>query len=103
MKRSDAWQRKPQRKEALRSTEVHFIQRDLRDKTGLGGEFIKKHLRVLVEYEYVQIASGKMRGTRCSYRLRIDEPAEAIDYSMIPSPEQMAHSFHNSESGYNRV
>jgi DNA primase catalytic core len=89
----------------ISSTEVHFIQRDLRDKTGLGGEFIKKHLRVLVEYEYVQIASGKMRGTRCSYRLRIDEPAEAIDYSMIPSPEQMAHSFHNpnSESGYNRV
>ena len=70
-------------------TEVSFINRDVRDYTGLGPEFIKKHLRILVDYEYLQVIGGRRHGTRYSYRLRQDAPIEELDISMIPSPEEL--------------
>ena len=77
------------REQRLGVSEVGFIQREARERTGLGGEFIKKHLRTLVEYEYIQLTTGKSRGTRFMYRLRADEPVEKCDFSMIPTPEAM--------------
>ena len=77
----------------MRQEDVGFIQRDIRDHSGFGGEFVKKHLRTLVEYEYIQVTSGKTRGTRRSYRLRADEPLERIDFTMIPDPDEMARLY----------
>jgi len=76
--------------QGLAATGVGFIQRDIRARTGLGAEFIKKHLRALVEYEYLQITTGRSRGTRFLYRLRADEPMERLDLGMVPTPEAIA-------------
>jgi DNA primase len=77
------------KKEKVEPTQVSFIQKQIREHTGLSGEFIKKHLRILVEYEYIQLVGGKRHGTRFSYRLREDAPMEGLDLSMIPTPEEM--------------
>jgi DNA primase len=73
----------------LQPEEVSFIQREIREQTKLGGEFIKKHLRILVEYEYLNFTSGKNKGTRYSYQLRKDEEIKNIDLNVIPTPESM--------------
>lgn len=73
----------------LQPEEVSFIQREIREQTKLGGEFIKKHLRLLVEYEYLNFTSGKNKGTRYSYQLRKDEEIKNIDLNVIPTPESM--------------
>jgi DNA primase len=74
----------------LRSEDVSFIQREVREYSKLGAEFIKKHIRKLVEYEYLQVLSGRTRGTRVSYRLRADEAVEQINLSIIPTPSAMS-------------
>jgi hypothetical protein len=76
-------------KEKLEPTQVTFIKKQILEYTGLGGEFVKKHLRILVEYEYIQVVSGRRHGTRFSYRLREDAPMEGLDVSMIPTPGDM--------------
>jgi DNA primase len=81
------------KKEKVEPTQVSFIQKQLREYTGLSGEFIKKHLRILVEYEYIQLVGGKRHGTRFSYRLREDAPIGGLDLSMIPTPEEMKLKF----------
>ena len=70
-------------------TELSFIQKDLREYTRLGSEFIKKHLRFLVDYEYLQLGGGKLHGTRFSYRLRQDGPLEDMDADSMSSPEEL--------------
>jgi DNA primase len=81
------------RKEKVEPTQVSFIQKQIREQTGLSGEFIKKHLRILVDYEYIQLVGGKRHGTRFSYRLREDAPIGGLDLSMIPTPEEMKLKF----------
>jgi DNA primase len=81
------------KKEKVKPTQVSFIQKQIRENTELSGEFIKKHLRILVEYEYIQLVGGKRHGTRFSYRLREDAPMEGLDLSMIPTPEEMKLKF----------
>jgi DNA primase len=81
--------------EGVKTTEATFIQQQVREHTGLGAEFVKKHMRLLLEYEYLQPASGKRHGTRWSYRLREDRPAAELDMSLIPAPEAMARKFKN--------
>jgi DNA primase len=73
----------------LQPVDVSFIQREVREYSRLGAEFIKKHMRSLVDYEYIQVQSGRNRGTRTSYRLRADETVEQIDLGIIPTPEAM--------------
>jgi DNA primase len=87
-------------KKEVSVTEIGFIQKELREYTGLGSEYIKKHLRTLVDFEYIQITSGKSKGTRLSYRLRADEPLESIDLSMIPNPDEMGKLVKNDKTGY---
>ncbi len=83
-------------KERLEPTQVTFIKKQILESTGLGGEFVKKHLRILVEYEYIQIVSGKRHGTRFSYRLREDTTIAGLDISMIPTPEEMEKRIHEN-------
>ena len=73
----------------LAACEISFMQRDLREFTGLRHEFVKKHLRLLLNYEYITAVSGRSRGTRTVYRLRDDVDMIELDISMITTPEEM--------------
>jgi len=77
-------------KQNLKVNEVSFIQKQLREYTQLGGEFIKKHIRILVNYEYLEPLGGRRHGTRHAYRLREDRPIEEMDLSMITTPEELS-------------
>jgi hypothetical protein len=81
--------RKKAKERNLKVHEVSFINRQVREFTGLGAEFLKKHLRLLTDYEYLQVIGGMRHGTRYSYRLREDAPLEELDISMIPAPEKL--------------
>jgi len=72
----------------LKPTEVTLTAREIRRQVNwVGGESVKKYLRKLTDYEYLQVAQGGRRGMRNSYRLAADEPIERLDCSMIPTPE----------------
>jgi hypothetical protein len=77
------------RKQNLKVNEVSFIRKQVRECTQLGGEFIKKHIRILVNYEYLEILGGRRHGTRYAYRLREDRPIEEMDLSMITTPGEL--------------
>ncbi len=76
-------------KQNLKVNEVSFIQKQIREYTQLGGEFIKKHIRILTAYEYLEISGGRRHGTRYAYRLREDRPIEEMDLSMITTPDDL--------------
>jgi hypothetical protein len=82
----------------IKPEEVSFIQRDIREYSKFNNDSIKKYLKNLVDLEYIQIVSGRSRGTRLSYRLRKDEELEKIDLTAIPTPENMSLLL-NSKSG----
>jgi len=86
-------------KNKIKPTEVNFIQRDIREQTGLHMDTIKKNLRVLVENEYIQLVGGASRGTRFSYKLRDDKPIDKLDLSMIPTPLEMGEYTKTTKSG----
>jgi DNA primase len=76
-------------KEGVRACEISFIQKQVREVTGLGSEFVKKHIRLLVAYEYLAVTGGSRHGTRFAYRLREDKSIEELDISMIPTREKL--------------
>jgi DNA primase catalytic core len=78
------------KKENLKPIEVTLIQTDVRDLTGLGSEGVKKYMRMLVEYEFLQLVGGKRHGTRFCYRLREDEPIKGINLEQyIPTVQEI--------------
>ena len=85
------------REEKLEPTQVTFIQKQVRELTKLGGVSVKRYLRMLVEYEYVEVLGGRRHGTRYCYRLREDKSIEEIDLSMIPTPEEMERRMEGEE------
>jgi hypothetical protein len=79
------------RQSGLRSLEVGLTQREVRKGIqGVGIDTVKRYLRRMVAFEYLQLVHGGERGMRNSYQLVADEPMERLDYSMIPSPETIA-------------
>lgn len=77
------------RKEGLEATEVTFIQREIRELSELGSDSIKKYLRALVEFEFLELTTGRKHGTRFSYRLR--QPGdEAIAGVELPEVAELA-------------
>jgi hypothetical protein len=76
------------KKENLKPEEVSFIQTDIRGLTELGQSATKQYIRILVEYEYLQVVGGRRHGTRFCYKLRENKSIEAIDIaSIIPTVE----------------
>ena len=73
------------------------MQRDLREFTGLRHEFVKKHLRLLLNYEYIIAVNGRSRGTRNVYRLRDDVDMIELDISMITTPEEMKEIYEEAD------
>jgi DNA primase len=84
-----AMAKKKAAKEGLASTEVSFIQREVRELSELGLESIKKYLRVLVDFEYLELASGRRSGTRFAYRLR-DAENVGVSEHVLPTVEALA-------------
>jgi DNA primase len=76
-------------KDKLETTQVTFIQKQVRDITMLGDASVKRYLRMLTDYEYLQLIGGKRHGTRFCYRLREDKAIETMDCEVIPTPEEM--------------
>lgn len=87
--------KKKARKENVGMCEISFIRKQVREHTGLGPEFIKKHLRFLVEYEHLSITGGRRHGTRYSYRLREDKPIRELDISIILTPKELKKLIEN--------
>jgi len=73
----------------LKPTEVTFIQKQVRERTMLGADSVRKYMNFLVGYEYLQVTGGKRHGTRFCYRLREDKSIDELDISAIPTPEEM--------------
>lgn len=89
--------------EGLKAVEVRISQRELREKTGLSHDVVKRNMRILVEYEYVRSSRG-VRGARRSYSLVSDEELKLMDVSCIPAPEEMEMKLQGlkTESGAKR-
>jgi hypothetical protein len=84
------WVRSEAQKRKLKTTEMRFTQRQIREATGLSHTWIQVMLRLLVDYEYVEVAAGGRQRSKTWYNLRGDEGIPAADFSMIPSPQRMA-------------
>jgi hypothetical protein len=69
--------------------EISFIQRDVREYTKLGADSIRKYMKMLVDYEYLLLISGRNKGLRQTYRLRKDESIDNLDLTVIPTPDNM--------------
>lgn len=84
-------------KKGLKANEVSVTQRDIREYTGYSLEWVKKQLRILIDYEYVIVTKGGGSRVKGFYRIREDEPISKIDLSMIPTPEEMAELIKNDK------
>jgi len=82
---------------AVLDTEV--TQREIREGTGLSQMVVKRNVRLLVEYEFLNATGFTTRGSRRGYRLVRDEDLFLVDLSSIPSPEELAAKLQNIQSG----
>jgi len=85
-------------KEKLKTTEMTFIQKQVRELTMLGADSIRKYIQLLVGYEYLQVIGGKRHGTRFCYRLREEKAIDELDISVIPTPEEMEKRINSSKT-----
>jgi DNA primase len=76
--------------EDLSFHEVSVTQREIREDGGFDHNLVKRALRLLVEYEYLEQKGGNSRGGRAFYRLSQNAPLSLSDLSSIPNPEEMA-------------
>jgi len=78
------------KKENIEPESISFIQSEVREITCLGHESVKRYMRILVEYEYIQIVSGRRHGTKFGYKLRENKPISQVDISsIIPTVEEI--------------
>jgi len=79
--------RKKADKSGLEAHEVSLTQREIRDESALGNMFVKRHLRILTEYEYVLKSGGNLRGSRSHYRLAADADIHQFACNIPPVEE----------------
>jgi hypothetical protein len=84
------WVRKEAAKRNLGPKELRFTQRQVREATGLGHTWVQSNLRVLAEYEYLEVIHGGGERSRAWYTLQADEGIMGADLSMIPAPDAVA-------------
>nr|MDA3816653.1 toprim domain-containing protein [Prolixibacteraceae bacterium] len=73
----------------LAVNEVTMTQRNLREYTGFGQMWVKRHIRILVDYEYVLCIRGGSARAKGYYKLLADEPIEKIDTDGITTPKEI--------------
>lgn len=78
--------------------EISFTQREIRESTGFSQSWVNRHLRVLIDYEYIIRTSGGFHRTKGFYKLIKGDCMERLDLSMIPKPETMKQRFKNQVS-----
>ena len=76
-------------KEDLRSEEVSFTQREIREHCGYGQSWLQEHLRMLVNYEYVILIKGGSARSKGVYRLLGNDPIQKLEAASILSPEAL--------------
>jgi hypothetical protein len=86
------------KRQKVEPTEVSLTQRQLREASGLGQTWVREHLRHLVDYEYVSVSRGARERAKGFYRLKDDVDLQAVDLSMIPTPEAMAVKLRGPEA-----
>ena len=77
------------KEQGIEPHEAGFTQRDVREHAGLGQMWVKRNIRVLVDYEYVVTVRGGSARSKGHYRIREDAPMEEVNLSMIPSPDEV--------------
>ncbi len=77
------------KKSDIEPQDVTFTQREIREFSGLNQVMIKRHLRLLVEYEYIILARGGGSRSKGYYRLRDDVSMQSVNLSMIPTPDEL--------------
>jgi hypothetical protein len=87
------WVRSETKKRKLGINEMRFTQRQVRETTGLSHTWVQVMLRLLVDYEYVELVHGGGAKSRAYYSLRGDEGILGADLSMIPSPKAVLQLF----------
>lgn len=75
-------------REQLSISEVAVTQREIREQTELSHDVVKRNMRLLCEYEYVQVKRKSYGGT-WQYYLQNEDSLNLLDLSSIPSPELM--------------
>ena len=70
-------------KNGLKVREVRLTQRYIREKTGREHCWIKRNLRILVDFEYVEIIRGGGERSKGYYRLKDDKPVEEKDTAIF--------------------
>ena len=75
--------------ERIKANEVGVSQREIREHTGFNQMFVKRYIKILVDYEYLKVKASGARGAKHEYSLIEDEDLNHIDISMIPTPNQM--------------
>ena len=81
--------RKQAKKENIEAREVSLTQREIREYTGLNQVWVKRHMKILLDYEYITLARGGKARSKGHYQLREDVPMEAVNLSMIPTPDEL--------------
>jgi DNA primase len=81
--------RKRAKKENIEAREVSLTQREIREYTGLNQVWVKRHIKILLDYEYIALARGGKARSKGHYQLREDVPMEEVNLSMIPTPEEL--------------
>ena len=77
------------KKNNLKVNETSFTQRDLREFSGFGHTWIKQNLRILLDFEYINIVKGGNSRSKGFYKLREDEEIKALNLSIIPNPDEI--------------
>jgi energy-coupling factor transporter ATP-binding protein EcfA2 len=90
-----SWVKDQAKAQNLKSEELSFTQRQVREFTGLGHTWIKYTLRVLTDYEYLVVVKGSGERSKAFYKLRDDREIALADVSRIPSPQAMAEKLRN--------
>jgi hypothetical protein len=84
------WARGEAKKKKLGISELRFTQRQVREATGLGHTWVKAMARLLVDYEYLEVAQGGGQRSKAWYNLRGDEGIPRADLTMIPAPSELS-------------
>ena len=80
------------------AADMWVTQRELRERSGLSHDLVKKNLRRLVEWEYVK-ARGSRQGM--SYRYALSEQIECPAGSLLPSPRSIEKRLSSGAGGAN--
>ena len=80
--------KKVAQEEGRKEKEILFTRKMLVDHTGFTFAQVRNYMRVLEEYEIVEVTGGYQNGRKKQYRL-VEERIDTVDLSMIPSPEEI--------------